>query len=126
MLMMGGMSGFSGFTPAVYASLSDMQIIDLVFALRDDDEKIITEAKARQDIRDRLQREPLPTIEQLEIPQEALMFGNPQLGSMVPLFNVRLFWHVWKRRGTSNDEIMTKWAEDCKQYGQVPMKLGRG
>jgi hypothetical protein len=125
MLMMGGLSGFSGFTPAVYASLSDQQILDLVFAERDSKGRVvpeyILEARGRGEKTGRpseAKRE-LKSREELQIPEEAWRYGSPHSGKGIQGSFVLLFWQIWRERGKSTDEIMDLWRAHAREYGQV-------
>lgn len=105
---------FAGITPGVYASLSDRQIVHVFLAPRDEDGVLIPEARQkdtaagkleawRQERLDRAGQE-LPSLEDLEVPDEAFTRG-------VPMAFVLMFWQVWRSRGLTAAETLERWRE---------------
>jgi hypothetical protein len=114
MLMSGGM-GLTSMTPALYASLSDWQIYNVIFAEKDKDGHVIPEWKIAEGVVDLVIEESwarFKSKEELEIPDEVYRWGHPNHNRNVPQMYVLMFWDVWRKRGTPTEEIMTKWKEE--------------
>ena len=106
-----GILGFTGFTPAHYAALSDRQIVGLLTAPRGEDGAVIPErALLGTGTGDpRLFRREMPSVESLGVPSEVLMQGVPQQ-------YVALFWDVWSSRGTPAGKILDLWNKHLTIY----------
>lgn len=106
---------FAGVTPALYASLSDRQILDAYFAPRDDDGDLIPEWKRRRPARAggggptgdpaRAAQE-LPPAESLDIPAEAWKSARATDYTL-------MWWSVWRGRGTfTTAELLERWRRE--------------
>lgn len=129
MFMLGGIAGYSGFTPKLYGSLSDRQITDLLFGARDDDGRIITEAAQEARRRGEKTGSPkdakreLPSRESLEIPDEAFCYGRPGSRRGIPMGFVVAWWQVWRIRNIhTTEELLARWREYVARYGMKPLQ----
>lgn len=99
-------------TPEQYDRLTDWDIIHVYLAPRDDEGALVT--LKRRISRARLgglpedaQRE-LPSVEELQVPREALLLG-------VPMDYTLMFFQVWRARGLDAESTMAKFREKVKE-----------
>lgn len=129
MLMGGGLTGWTGLTPEIYARMSYRQIFDLLFAERDKDGHVVPEAvllaRARGEKTGLVSEAPreMPTKESLGIPDEAFRYGNSN-GRCVPRRFV-LAWFQTALMYVSIEEAMIRWRKHTARYGQKPIGAPR-
>lgn len=105
-------------TPAVYAGLSDRQILKVYLAPRDDDGDLIPECdqddrgsredrKRRRWHRRRIEAagKELPPVEDLKVPDEVIHQG-------VQMSYVLMYWQVWRGRGLTSEQVLEKWRAE--------------
>lgn len=116
---------FGGITPAVYAALSDRQILDIYLAPRDEDGTLVAEGSSRRrsvraQRRERLERawRELPSAAALEIPAEVM---DSPVGQRQPSF-VRMYWQVWRGRGLDTQQVLARWKADGHPVGAPPRR----
>lgn len=107
---------FSGVTPAVYATLTDWQILHVLFAARDDEHRLIP-------LRRRLAGEhsskppghpdnaagELRSDEELGIDEEALAVGRTFKPRAIPLGFMRMWFQQRRDHGLSVEKVRELW-----------------
>lgn len=116
--------GWSGMTPAVYATLSDWYIFDVLFARRTKKGRVVPEWRLELGEDEEEEASPrawgkFKSAEELGVPDEAFRYGESHQQHNVPTSYVLCFWQVWAQRGLTPDETMEKWKEQMASMRMV-------